>query len=48
MCGRYTITVNPETVQQEFDLASMPADFQPRYNVSPTQPVAVVADAAGR
>lgn len=48
MCGRYTITVNPETVQQELGLASMPADFQPRYNVAPTQPVAVVADAEGR
>ncbi len=48
MCGRYTITVNPETVQKELNLASMPEQFQPRHNIAPTQPVAVVADSAGR
>src|SRR5512146_1357088 len=48
MCGRYTITINPETVQQDLGVVAMPDDYTPRYNVAPTQPVAVVADAASR
>jgi putative SOS response-associated peptidase YedK len=48
MCGRYTITINADTVRQDLGLAEMPADYQPRYNVAPTQPVAVVADADER
>jgi putative SOS response-associated peptidase YedK len=48
MCGRYTITINPDAVQQELGLASMPEQFQPRYNAAPTQPVVVVADGEGR
>ena len=48
MCGRYTITINADTVRQDLGLAEMPADYQPRYNVAPTQPVAVVADAEER
>jgi putative SOS response-associated peptidase YedK len=48
MCGRYTITVNPEDVKQELGLASMPDGYQARYNIAPTQPVAVVADPTGR
>ena len=48
MCGRYTITINADTVRQDLGLAEMPDDYQPRYNVAPTQPVAVVADADER
>lgn len=48
MCGRYTITFDADSMQQELDLASMPEEYQRRYNVAPSQPVAVVADAAGR
>ncbi len=48
MCGRYTITIDANTVQQELGVVSMPENYQPRYNVAPSQPVAVVADAVGR
>src|SRR5512135_3759995 len=48
MCGRYTITVNADTVQKEMNLTSMPDQFQPRYNAAPSQPVAVVADGENR
>ncbi len=48
MCGRYTMTLNAEQAQSGYDLQSLPADWQPRYNVAPSQPVAVVTDAAMR
>jgi putative SOS response-associated peptidase YedK len=48
MCGRYTITIDPETAREDLGLAQMPADYQPRYNVAPTQPVAVVANTSER
>lgn len=48
MCGRYTITINPESAREDLGVVSMPPDYQPRYNVAPTQPIAVVADAGTR
>jgi putative SOS response-associated peptidase YedK len=48
MCGRFTITVNADTMQQELGLVGMPEHYQPRYNVAPSQPIAVVADASER
>ena len=43
MCGRYTLTVNPQTLMERFDLASADiAPAEPRYNIAPTQDVAVV------
>lgn len=47
MCGRYTITVKPDAVRQEMGVV-LPQDYQPRYNVAPTQPVAVVTDSGSR
>ncbi len=44
MCGRFVLTVNPEMVQQTFGLSSVPAGMQARYNISPTQPVAVITN----
>jgi putative SOS response-associated peptidase YedK len=44
MCGRYTITVHADTAREALGLASMPADYHPRYNVAPTQPVLAVAN----
>lgn len=43
MCGRFVLTANPEAIQQQFDLTSVP-DIPPRYNVAPTQPVAVITN----
>jgi putative SOS response-associated peptidase YedK len=50
MCGRFTLTVSGAEVAEWFGLAEAPL-LQPRYNVAPTQPVAVIraaADGAGR
>lgn len=44
MCGRYTITIKADAAREEFGLAQMPDNYQPRYNVAPSQPVAVVAN----
>jgi putative SOS response-associated peptidase YedK len=45
MCGRFTITLDPADLQEELELGELPEDFVPRYNVAPTQPVAVSRDA---
>ncbi len=41
MCGRYTITSSPEAIRALFRYAEQP-NFPPRYNVAPTQPIAIV------
>jgi putative SOS response-associated peptidase YedK len=41
MCGRTALTTSPEDLRDAFDLAKVP-DFAPRYNVVPSQPVAVI------
>lgn len=46
MCGRFALTANPETIQQAFDLTIMPEVMAPRYNIAPTQPVAVITNEA--
>ena len=49
MCGRYALTANPEKIQQVFELTDVPQTIAPRFNIAPTQPVAVVvADEKGR
>lgn len=48
MCGRYTITFKADAVREDLGLVQMPPDFEPRYNVAPTQPVAVVANTGER
>src|SRR6201990_3521807 len=41
MCGRYTVTSAPEALRALFRYEEQP-NFPPRYNVAPTQPIAVV------
>ncbi len=41
MCGRYAVTLPPEAVRKLFRYAGHP-NFPPRYNIAPTQPIAVV------
>jgi len=48
MCGRYTITLDPTLLQQEFDLSNIPSEWKPRYNVAPTQDVPVVNNSETR
>jgi len=48
MCGRYTLTAPAEDLAAEFGVA-VPADYEPRYNIAPQQPVPVIGlDAGGR
>lgn len=44
MCGRFTLSVDPIDLQLEFQIPEMPAEWHPRYNIAPTQPVAVIND----
>jgi len=48
MCGRFTLTLDPIELRQAFDLSEMPEEWIPRFNIAPTQPVAVVKDADTR
>ena len=49
MCGRFTLTVDPADLQEAFDLnAPPPAGLMPRYNIAPSQPVAIIANNADR
>ncbi len=42
MCGRFTLTVNPAELQSGFEDFIFPAQFAPRYNVAPSQPVLAI------
>ena len=46
MCGRFTLTSDLETLQQTFFDFQVSANVSPRYNISPTQDVAVIANTA--
>lgn len=48
MCGRFTITLAADEVHEQLELGELPRDWQPRYNVAPSQPVAAVTDAQSR
>jgi putative SOS response-associated peptidase YedK len=49
MCGRFTLTVSPEQLQDQFGLVEPPPpDLVPRYNIAPTQAVAVVTNSEER
>lgn len=41
MCGRFTVTVSASVLASVFDL-DLPLQFEPRYNVAPTQVVPVI------
>lgn len=42
MCGRFVLTATPEEMATLFDLPEEPKQLAPRYNIAPTQPVAIV------
>ena len=44
MCGRFTLTANPQVVRDTFNLTNVPGELEPRFNVAPTQPVAVITN----
>jgi putative SOS response-associated peptidase YedK len=41
MCGRYTLTCPADEIGAEFGV-DVPADYQPHYNIAPTQPVPII------
>lgn len=41
MCGRFTLILPPELLAEIFGLAELPR-IEPRYNIAPTQQVAVI------
>jgi putative SOS response-associated peptidase YedK len=47
MCGRYTVTSPPEAMRALFGYLEQP-NFPPRYNVAPTQPIALVRLVEGK
>jgi putative SOS response-associated peptidase YedK len=47
MCGRYTLTSAPEAIRALFRYEEQP-NFPPRYNIAPTQPIAIVRLSEGK
>jgi len=43
MCGRYSLFVSPEQLEDQFDLDDVSA-YEPRYNAAPSQSLPVVTD----
>ncbi len=44
MCGRFTLISEVSELQDEFPFATFVQDIQPRYNIAPSQPIAVIAN----
>jgi putative SOS response-associated peptidase YedK len=45
MCGRYKLSAKHESVWEHFDIhGEIPFEFVPRYNIAPTQPIAIVRE----
>jgi putative SOS response-associated peptidase YedK len=42
MCGRYRLSRRKEILAEQFDTDFDDLDWEPRYNIAPTQPVAVI------
>jgi len=42
MCGRFTLTVDPGQLQEAFPWVEFPEEISRRFNIAPSQPVAVV------
>lgn len=41
MCGRFTLTVTPNQVKENFSLTDY-LTFSPRYNIAPTHPILAI------
>jgi putative SOS response-associated peptidase YedK len=39
MCGRFTLTVDPSELAEQFGGVDFPTQFAPRFNIAPSQPV---------
>jgi putative SOS response-associated peptidase YedK len=45
MCGRYRLSRRKQVVEEYFESTSDEEDWNPRYNIAPTQPVATIRQA---
>jgi putative SOS response-associated peptidase YedK len=48
MCGRYRLSRRKQIVEEYFDSGSDERDWEPRYNIAPTQPVPVIRQNAAK
>lgn len=48
MCGRFTLTLPVDEIREELKLGDFPPDWGERFNIAPSQSVAVVTDAGAR
>lgn len=46
MCGRFTLTASPEAIRTHFDLPDLSLPLTARYNIAPSQDIAVVRQGA--
>lgn len=44
MCGRFVLTADAEQIQLAFQLSSAPEPHAPRFNIAPSQPIAVITN----
>ncbi len=44
MCGRFTLSYKTKELQMALGLPESQLDWQPRYNIAPTQPIASILD----
>lgn len=44
MCGRFTLKADTGEVQKAFDLENVGEEIQPRYNIAPSQPIAIITN----
>ena len=44
MCGRFTLASDPKTLTETFPDFEAPTELSPRYNIAPSQDVAVIAN----
>jgi len=44
MCGRYTLTVDPETLKKRFHIEHFNMEYKPRYNIAPGQNIPVIGE----
>jgi putative SOS response-associated peptidase YedK len=42
MCGRFTLTVDPSQLEDMFPWVTISQQYPPHYNISPSQPIAVI------
>src|SRR5580700_486279 len=44
MCGRASLSVDPDDLREAFGLTDLPAAMPPRYNMAPSQPLPVIRE----